>query len=347
MELIPQYLVRQKPIVIFLVGILLMLIVTTIDYFTGPDMGFSIFYLVPVALVSWSLPASWGVVISLLCTFCWSYAEDYANKIDYHPISINDPLLPIWNGMIGLGIFLTMSLALSAFHASKKRQERLTHYIVHDLRSPMTNIITGMQSLEMMADCPLNADQKEVVEMGLIAGNRMLTMINSLLDTSRMAGRQMPLQQQELSAREIAAEAITQVDMWARYQHIEIRNGIAAELPEVIVDRELIVRVIVNLLSNAIKFSPADSQIIISAATVGNKMLKIRVADEGPGIEKKWAREIFKMYTQVEGRTDSAPSGSGLGLTFCRLAVEAHRGKIWVESEVGKGTTMVFTLPLK
>lgn len=347
MELIPKYIARQKPAVIMLIGILLMLVVATIDYLTGPDMAFSIFYLVPVALVSWSLPTSWGIFISLLCTFCYSFAEYYAIKIGYHPISIDDPLLPIWKMVIGMGIFLTMSLALSAFRAAQKRQERLTHYIVHDLRSPMTNIITGMQSLEMMADCPLNADQKEVVEMGLIAGNRMLTMINSLLDTSRMAGRQMPLQQQKLSAREIAEEAITQVEMWARYQHIEIRNEISAELPKVTVDHELIVRVIVNLLSNAIKFSPADSQIIISAGTVGKRMMKIRVADEGPGIEKKWAREIFKMYSQVEGRADSAPSGSGLGLAFCRLAVEAHRGKIWVESEVGKGTTMVFTLPLK
>jgi len=347
MELIPQYLVRQKPIVVFLVGVLLMLLVATIDFFTGPDLAFSIFYLVPVALVSWSLPASWGVAISLLCTFCWTFAEYYAIKIHYHPISMDVPLLPIWNGVIGMGIFLTMSLALSAFRAEQRRQEKLTHFIVHDLRSPMTSIITGMQSLEMLADCPLNDDQKEIVEMGLIAGNRMLTMINSLLDTSRMAGKHMPLQQQNLAAKGIADEAITQVEMWARYQRLTILNTIEEDQPLVRVDRELIVRVLVNLLSNAIKFSPKNSTITVGAAPAGKKMLAIKVTDQGPGIEKKWAKEIFKIYTQAGGRSNGTQSGSGLGLTFCRLAIEAHRGKIWVESEVGKGTTIVFTLPVE
>jgi two-component system sensor histidine kinase VicK len=106
----------------------------------------------------------------------------------------------------------------------------------------------------------------------------------------------------------------------------------------------VLTRVLVNLLSNALKYTPSGKTITVSAK-VTDEGVHFAVTDEGPGIPKEYLHRIFDRFVQVEARKAGAPVGTGLGLTFCKLAVEAHGGRIWLESEVGKGTTVHFLLP--
>jgi signal transduction histidine kinase len=115
-------------------------------------------------------------------------------------------------------------------------------------------------------------------------------------------------------------------------------------LPEVEADMDMIHRVLINLLENAIKYTPADGRITISARKEEEHVL-IEVSDSGPGIATSDQQRIFEKYARI--RRGSRSKGIGLGLAFCRLAVEAHGGKIWVESEPGQGSSFLFTLPLR
>jgi signal transduction histidine kinase len=104
--------------------------------------------------------------------------------------------------------------------------------------------------------------------------------------------------------------------------------------------------VLVNLLSNAIKFSPTNGVVSLQIHIDTTNAVTFRVSDQGPGIPKKWQEQLFSKFAQVEGRQEGAAVGSGLGLTFCKLAIEAQNGTIWVEPHEGQGTSICFTLPL-
>ena len=109
-------------------------------------------------------------------------------------------------------------------------------------------------------------------------------------------------------------------------------------------DPEVIGRIVANLLGNALKFTPASGEVRVSAVPSANEV-KINVADTGPGIPAEYRERIFEKFGQVEGQKEGKKHSTGLGLTFCKLAAEAHGGKIGVDSEVGHGSTFWFTLP--
>ena len=113
----------------------------------------------------------------------------------------------------------------------------------------------------------------------------------------------------------------------------------------ILADADLVVRVLVNLLGNALKYSPVGGTVHVSAAAYPGDKVALHIRDEGMGIAPEWVDKVFGKFSQVEARKAGAAIGSGLGLTFCRLAVEAQGGRIWLESTVGQGTTVIFTLP--
>jgi signal transduction histidine kinase len=118
------------------------------------------------------------------------------------------------------------------------------------------------------------------------------------------------------------------------------------DVKQIYADPDVTTRVLVNLLSNAIKFSRPHSSVIICIEASDANMLAFRITDQGPGIPNEWVDRVFDKFTQVDARKTGGAIGSGLGLTFCRLAVQAQGGQIWLESEVGKGTIVTFTLPI-
>lgn len=226
-------------------------------------------------------------------------------------------------------------------HAVKVRED-LTHMLVHDLRTPLTGIITSLQTLQMGVLGELDADQKEMVDFATSDGQRLLEMVNQILDVSRLEAGEMPLRLQQVEVAEVADGALRVVQPIAAESGVHLVqscNGLKANL-----DPDLMKRVLVNLLGNAVKFTPKDGEVTVLSRPDHEGEAHIIVKDTGWGIPEADLKRVFEKYAQTKAGAKKTQS-TGIGLTFCRLAVEAHGGRIWAESEVGKGTEMHILIP--
>ena len=221
-------------------------------------------------------------------------------------------------------------------------KEGMIAMIVHDLKNPLNSI--------------LNTDHIERIKQ---AGKQMLIMVLNLLDVQKFEDAKMKLELQNSLAYNIAEKAYNQVIVLMEEKNITFKNQINKTLC-IKTDPEILERVFVNLLTNAIKYTPNNGNISIMNELMNEKLVDVKpdfipsffhsfilfkVSDTGQGIPADKHHLVFEKFGQVEAKKSGSVSSTGLGLTFCKLAVEAHGGQIGVESEVGKGTTFWFTVP--
>jgi signal transduction histidine kinase len=220
-------------------------------------------------------------------------------------------------------------------------REDLTNTLVHDLRNPATAVLGALDLLETEE---LTGPQREITAVAQQGGQRLLNLINAILDVNRLESGQMPLEREPLRLDIIAAEIVEMEQVLARDKRLVLENCVRPDLPLVSGDVELLRRVLQNLVGNAIKFTPADGHIAIEAHidSTSPQYLVVSITDDGVGILPELQARLFQKF--VSGRVRGR--GSGLGLAFCRLVVEAHGGRIWVESTPGSGAAFHFTLPL-
>lgn len=150
--------------------------------------------------------------------------------------------------------------------------------------------------------------------MALAAGQRMLALINSLLDIARLEGRQIPLTLSQVAVPELIESAMTQVTMWAERSHVSLTSQLFTDIVTVYADPVLAQRVLVNLLSNAIKFSRPDTTVTIRVAPADNNTLAFSVSDQGTGIPKEWVDKVFDKFVQVEAHRAGTTSGYWPGI---------------------------------
>lgn len=321
------------------VGFALTALLGGIDYLTGPEFSFSIFYLIPISLLAWQVGKRAGIVVSIVSAASWLAADLLSGRSYAHPT------IPYWNTVVRLGFFLITVYALSAAKAARERQEELMQFIVHDLRAPLANVMTGLQTLQDITGEAMDDVQRNLVQSGLVSCGRMLTLINSLLDLAKLESGQMVVQIAETSVEEMVQDSLEQVSVWAKRNRVALASSLDSGVSTVFADPVMTTRVLVNLLSNAIKFSPPESTVTVCVSTKGDSAAAFSVIDQGQGIPKEWANKVFDKFVQVEARKEGKTIGSGLGLTFCRMAVERQGGRIWLESQIDKGTAVTFTLP--
>lgn len=224
-------------------------------------------------------------------------------------------------------------------------RDDLTHMIVHDLRTPLTSLLTGLQTLEAVG--PLDELQQECLGMALSGGNTLLGMINDLLDISKMESGQLTLNREPIHLPNLVSAAMEQVAGLIASSDLQLARQMPVNLPHLHADEEKLRRILVNLLGNAIKFTPQGGQIKVMAQhDPTDAVVVFSVADNGPGIPEEAFDRIFEKFGQVGGRPASRRPSTGLGLTFCKMAVEAHGGRIWVQSRLGEGSIFSFTLPV-
>ena len=224
----------------------------------------------------------------------------------------------------------------------EKLRDSLTGMIVHDLRTPLTSLLTGLQTVEMVGE--LNDEQKEVFQLSIDGGQQLLGMINDLLDVSKMEDGSMTLDRRPLAISALVQSALRQVAPLAYDKRIALTTDLAPDLPMLDLDENKMTRTLVNLLGNAIKFTPQNGTITVTAHC-GKGECVVRVRDTGEGVPPAAFERIFEKFGQVETRKAGHKMSTGLGLTFCKLVVEAHDGRIWVESELGLGSTFSCALP--
>ena len=224
----------------------------------------------------------------------------------------------------------------------EKLRDSLTSMIVHDLRTPLTSLLTGLQTVEMVGE--LNDDQQEIFQLSIDGGEQLLGMINDLLDVSKMEDGSMALDRQPIEISELVSGALRQVSPLAQEKRIALTTQLAPDLPPLALDENKLTRTMVNLLANALKFTPNGGAVAVTAKHENGECV-LRVRDNGEGIPREAFDYVFEKFGQVETRKAGRKMSTGLGLTFCKLVVEAHEGRIWVESEIGQGSTFSFALP--
>ncbi len=232
---------------------------------------------------------------------------------------------------------------ISGLRNARQMREDLTRMIIHDMRNPLVTIRNALNALG--TDPKTTAAQSDFLQIARKSSEGLLDMIGTLLDLSRLEEGQLTLKYEAVSLPDLVEVAVEQVASLAEDRRIVIEREVPASAPEVQADRDQLRRVFINLLDNAIKFSPLDGRVVIRVnqqTKPGDNQVRISVTDYGKGIPAEHQSRIFDKFYQAE----SGDGGTGLGLAFCKLVVETHGGRIWVESEKGKGSTFHLTLPL-
>jgi K+-sensing histidine kinase KdpD len=240
-----------------------------------------------------------------------------------------------------------------ALRQSEKLKSALLDAVTHDLRTPLTSIKASITTLldDQRDDPPLTLDRESRVEMMEVIdeeSDRLNRFINGLIELARIEAGELQLRRRWGVVDDIISAARARAASITRQHRIEL--DVEKELPGVRVDESAVSEVVYTLIDNAAKYSAPGSRIRISAQRAGNEMIRMSVEDEGRGIAPDLRERVFDKFfraTRDGDVTRREPSGTGMGLAIAKGIVEAHNGKIWIESVAdGEGTRVVFTLPI-
>lgn len=246
--------------------------------------------------------------------------------------------LPVASSDKPLGRLIILRDVTEARSVEKMRED-LTHTMVHDLRNPLTGIMGSLNLLSKHAGETLPPQYQTLFNIARSSTERMLSLVNAILDISRLESGRLPLTLEPFSLNELVQEVLTLQLPLAEQKQITLTSELPPEGLLVVGDKGLLGRVIQNLVGNALKFTPDEGQVSVSAFAQGAK-IQVAIQDTGPGIPLDLQERLFQKF--VTGTYEG--KGSGLGLAFCRMVLEAHDERIWVSSKPGKGTTFTFTL---
>jgi two-component system, sensor histidine kinase and response regulator len=261
-------------------------------------------------------------------------ADDFLPK----PFDTRVAMLRVRNAVRAKKLHEQVIQDVASLKALERLKENLGQMIVHDLRGPLTGIAGYLELLERRTDGSEAA--AKLLQAAGDCTDRLLRMVSDLLDVSRLEEGKLPLVVRRANVVELALQTRSLLGQANRIQ-VSTEPGLEPIVP---CDADLIGRVIGNLVGNALKFSPSERLVEVSIKN-GQGRVRIEVRDQGHGIAPEYLDRVFDKFAQVEARQAGHYHSSGLGLTFCKLAVEAHHGRIGVQSEEGRGSTFWFELP--
>ncbi len=223
----------------------------------------------------------------------------------------------------------------------EKLRVDLTHMIIHDLKGPLAEIIAN---LSLLQEETLSADQKDYLSSAILGAEELFRRVQNILEVYRLEAKKKMIRRSLFDPVETIRGVIKGLAMLTSMREISIciasRDGSRA----LFADKDLFARIVLNLLINAIEHSPSGSEIDVDLSwSQDRKRFHVGVSDRGSGIKKSDRKRIFRKWSTA--RHGRIPGQLGLGLPFCKLAVEAHGGEIWVEDRVGSGSRFQFYIP--
>lgn len=228
-------------------------------------------------------------------------------------------------------------------------RDDLSAMIYHDLRSPLANIVSSLDMLRVLIPESENNVMQQVLAIAIRSSDRMQRLINSLLDINRLEAGQPITNRKVVEVAPLIREALDAIQPITSTKHQRVLLEVDDPLPGILADEDMIRRVLINLLENATKFTFSEGEITVGAATEA-EWVRFWVKDTGTGIPAEALDQIFNKFTRLPSDPfqpgSKVPKGLGLGLAFCKLAVQALGGKIGVESEMGAGSCFFFTVPI-
>ncbi|MFH0920996.1 MAG: ATP-binding protein [Fibrobacterota bacterium] len=323
--------------------------VILLDYFTGLEMPFAIFYLIPIAYAGWFLGRTAGLVISLLSFTGW-FGVDY---ISVHQYSIF--LVVAGSCMFFLTALMASRLSISltterearavAEISTRAKTEFLSN-MSHEIRTPMNSILG---TADLLMETKLSAEQKEYVRLFQAEGAQLLKLINNLLDISKIESGKLEMEHAFFNIHRMIAELLSIMASRAKDKGLQLKYVVSPDIePEIYGSHDLLRRVLYNLVGNAVKFTENGLVTLnVEWKSLRDETLLFTISDTGIGISADKLDVIFERFTQADASTTRKYGGTGLGLSLSRKIVEMMGGRIWVESVPGQGSTFYFTLPVK
>jgi len=265
-------------------------------------------------------------------------ANDFLSK----PVDMIELALRVRNAVYHKRIHDRLQQSFHRLRELEELRDNLTHMVIHDLRNIAGGILVGLDLLREMGAATLNEPGKECLDRSYSNTEKLVEMANTLLDVSKLEAHEMPLNLMICGLVSTTRKAAELLGGSAA------GNRVLFEVPDGDVtlscDPDLIQRVVSNLVSNALKFSPDGEPVRVRIEETRSEVT-LSVLDRGRGIPPKYHDRIFQKFGQVERSDQDRKRSTGLGLTFCKLAIEAHNGRIGVDSDVGKGSKFWFSLP--
>ncbi|MEN8240708.1 MAG: GAF domain-containing protein [Chloroflexota bacterium] len=278
--------------------------------------------------------------------------EDFSEMVNGKPLSYESALQPKEGDPIPIEVHLNKIYIesdermqwilhdISEVRELEDLRQDLSSMIYHDLRSPLGNVVSGLELIRTMVEP--DPAVESVIEIANRSVDRVQRLVSSLLDTSRLQSGQGITSKQKTELSQLIIDSIGAIEANLGMGKYKLEMNLSDELLYAMIDADMIRRVIINLLENSMKFSREGSQLEIGVARKEEE-LQIWVSDQGLGISPEDQEMIFEKFSRSAGV--SKLQGLGLGLAFCKLAIEGHGGAIWVESNPGEGSTFTFTLP--
>jgi two-component system, sensor histidine kinase and response regulator len=266
-------------------------------------------------------------------------ANDYITK----PIDKSDLSLRVRNAIRMRQLYVEVEEQYRRLERLELLRDSLVHMIVHDLRSPLAGIRAYLDLVKLDGAGKLDPAVTESIDEARRVAVEMTDMVSDLLDVSRLEAGQMPLEPASADLSVVVAEGVAGVA--GAGSRVSVRLESPTERLRAVCDTAMIRRVVTNLVANAVKFTPANGKIQVLLQGDGTEV-RVAVRDSGPGIAPEYHQKIFEKFGQVDAARHGARPSSGLGLTFCKFAVEIHGGRIGVESAQGEGSTFWFVLPV-
>ena len=236
---------------------------------------------------------------------------------------------------------------------AKERAEEMSRYkseflanMSHELRTPLNSILGFSEVLQDMIFGELNKKQEEYLNYIRESGQHLLSLIDDILDLSKIEVGKLEMEPAEVRLGDLLQNSLIMIKEKALNHGIEPILKLENEIPEIYADERMVKQVVFNLLSNAVKFTQDGGKVGIEAS-IENEYIRVTVWDTGIGIKEEDKEKLFKEFQQLDSGRDKRYQGTGLGLALSKRLVEMHGGRIWVESEPGKGSRFSFTLPIK
>ncbi|MFH1799966.1 MAG: HAMP domain-containing sensor histidine kinase [Candidatus Omnitrophota bacterium] len=322
-------------------AIMLVAMLGLTDYLAGYEISFSIFYFLPILFMTWFGPSFFGVIVSVLSAVAWGVA-DLSSGHHY-----SNSLIPIWNTAMRLMIFLCtvylasrLKKALSIEKELSTRKSAFVANVSHELKNPLAVISESIALILDKIVGEVNEQQKEILEIGKQSADRLIRLVSDLLDLSQIEAGKMKLKREEVNLKVLVDGVLKNYEREISKKRLTLKKEIQQNIELLWGDGDKLTEVIINLLNNAIKYTPAGS---ITVKLTGNEReVRFEIADTGSGIPEEYSEKIFDKFERI---MTEKQEGTGLGLPIAKDIIELHRGKLWVESEPGKGSRFIFTIP--
>lgn len=337
---------KTKNILAVLAALALVLL---IDFLSGPEVGFSFFYLVPAAYAAWQLNFGAGAAVAALGSLLWFGMDHYTYGHIY-----SHPLLAYWNTLVRFLFFISGAAAMSKLKKAMLHEQQLAQtnaemvsIVSHEFNNSLASVQLAVALLQEAEAQPIEPQRKKFYGILAQTHRNMAHTVKTFLNKARLESGIFKLQARETEFRKLASEAIAYVQYLAEEKKVSLKTSFPETVIPVVCDPDAISLALVNLINNAVKYTLPGGEVEVSLRREAGRPghVEIAVQDSGIGIPSGELEAVFSgFYRTQQGKKTAA--GTGLGLKIAKEFIEAHGSALKVESETGKGARFFFSLPI-